>query len=180
MVGSGVPKVPYLEGGKTVKPAIRPAREDDVPDLTRIINQAILGTTAIFESQSRSEADQLAWFRRHTPPYSVLVAEAEGRVIGWASLSEWQPRDGYRLTAESSLFVDAECRGRGIGRQLKEALVEEARRQGLHVLIAQVAADNAAAMQLNQAVGYRFVGTLTEVGHTHGRYRDVHILQLTL
>ena len=59
----------------------------------------------------------------------MLVAD-EGKVLGYGSFGEFRPFDGYRMTVEHSLYVLDEAQGRGIGRMLLAALIEEARRMG--------------------------------------------------
>ena len=101
-------------------------------------------------------------------------------MVGWASLSRWSERPAYDDTAETSFYVKAEYRGRGIGRALKGAIVAEARRLGFHTLIARVAAESEASLHLNESLGFTHVGTLKEVGKKFGRRLDVHILQMIL
>jgi L-amino acid N-acyltransferase len=76
--------------------------------------------------------------------------------------------------------VRSEFRGRSIGRQLKAATIEEARRLGFHSLIARVAEGSEESLHLNRSMGFVHVGTLKEVGRKFGRVIDVHILQLLL
>ena len=63
----------------------------------------------------------------HGSTHPILVAELEGEVVGWASLSKWSDRCAYSEAAETFFYVKEEHRGKGIGRQLKEATIEEAR-----------------------------------------------------
>jgi phosphinothricin acetyltransferase len=109
-----------------------------------------------------------------------LVAEVAGAVAGWSSLSRWSDRRAYDDTAETSFYVGAAYRGRGIGRRLKEATIDEARRLGFHTLIARVAEGSDASLHLNESVGFVHVGTLRQVGRKFGRLLDVHILQILL
>ena len=127
-----------------MKPAIliRRAEVADLDTITEIYNDAILTTTATFDTQPKSRADQLKWFQSHDERHPILVAVMGGKVVGWASLSKWSDRRAYDDTAESSFYVKSEYRGRGIGRMLKEAIIEEARRLHFHTLIACVAEGN--------------------------------------
>ncbi|HET6423217.1 MAG TPA: GNAT family N-acetyltransferase, partial [Planctomycetaceae bacterium] len=79
-----------------------------------------------------------------------------------------------------SFYVHSRCRGRGVGRQLKRAIIDEARRLGYHTLIARVAQESVESLHLNESLGFVHVGTLREVGRKFGRLLDVHILQLML
>lgn len=160
--------------------AIRPALASDLPAITAIYNDAILNTTATFDTQPKSPEEQVEWFRHHDARFPVVVAEHGGEVVGWASLSRWSDRCAYADTAETSFYVAPAHRGRGIGRELKRAIIEEARRLKFHTLIARVAEGNDVSVHLNEAFGFAHIGTMKEVGKKFGRRLDVHMLQLML
>ncbi|MBM4004585.1 MAG: N-acetyltransferase family protein [Planctomycetes bacterium] len=159
---------------------IRRAVLADVAAITEIYNQAILTTTATFDTEPRDLEDRRRWFLDRTERYPVLVAELQGKVVGWTALSPFSDRRAYDVTAETAFYVDQAFRGQGMGRSLKRSIIEEARRIGFHSLVARVAADSAASLHLNAQFGFQMVGTLREVGHKFGRLLDVHILQRML
>ncbi len=160
--------------------AIRTATRDDVPAIADIYNEAIRTTTATFDTEPKSVEDRLQWFEAHGERHPVFVATDDGQVVGWSSISKWSDRCAYDDTAETSFYVAAEHRRKGIGRQLKEATVAAARRLGYHSLIARVAEGSDASLHLNREAGFALVGTLRQVGMKFGRRLDVHILQLML
>ena len=159
---------------------IRNATVADLDPITAIYNDAILNTTATFDTQPKTAAEQLKWFQEHDERHPILVAVLDGTVIGWASLSKWSDRCAYVDTAETSFYVEAGRRGQGIGRQLKHAIIEEARRLRFHTLIARVAEGSDASLHLNDSFGFVHVGTLKEVGHKFGKRLDVHLFQKML
>ncbi len=159
---------------------VRPATHGDLEAITEIFNEAILKTTASFYLTERTVEDRREWFESHGKRHPVLVAEADGNVAGWAALSQWEVREAYDGTAETSFYVKEESRGQGIGRQLKTAIIEEARRLGFHTLIARAAGESDASIHLNESFGFEKVGTMKEVGRKFGRLIDVHIFQLML
>jgi L-amino acid N-acyltransferase YncA len=159
---------------------IRRAQLTDLEAITEIYNEAILTTTATFDTEPKSSADQLEWFQSHDERHPILVAIQNGKVVGWASLSKWSDRHAYDDAAETSFYVKSGFRGQGIGRLLKEAIIEEARRLHFHTLIARVAEGNPESLHLNESAGYVRVGTLKEVGRKFGELLDVHILQKIL
>ena len=159
---------------------IRRAELADVPAITDIYNEAILTTTATFDTEPKTLAERTLWFQSHDERHPVLVAMVDGTVTGWASLTRWSDRRAYDDTAETSFFVHSQYRGRGIGRRLKEAIIEEARRMRYHTLIARVAEDSRESLHLNESFGFVHVGTLKEVGRKFDRLLDVHILQKML
>lgn len=162
------------------RPVIRHANFSNVAAITEIYNEAILTLTATFDTEPRTVDDRIAWFRSHDERHPVLVAVVGSEVLGWASLTRWSERPAYNDTAETSFYVAAEHRGRGIGRQLKEAIIAEARRLGFHTLIARMAEGSDASRHVNQSVGFVHVGTLKEVGQKFGRWLDVDVMQLML
>jgi phosphinothricin acetyltransferase len=159
---------------------IRRAEVADLDAITEIYNEAILTTTATFDTEPKTASERVEWFQSHGERYPILVAVLGGRVIGWASLSRWSERRAYDDTAETSFYVKAGYRGQGIGRRLKQALIEEARRLQFHTLIARVAEGGRESLHLNESLGFVHVGTLKEVGRKFGRFLDVHILQKML
>ncbi len=161
-------------------PIIRRAELADLESITAIYNEAILTTTATFDTEPKDLAERRRWFESHDRRHPVLVALLDGKVVGWSGLSKWSERAAYDDTAETTFYVQAEFRGRGIGRRLKAATIDEARRLGFHSLIARVTAESAASLHLNEQFGFVAVGTLKEVGRKFGRLLDVVILQKML
>jgi len=159
---------------------IRKAELTDLDAITAIYNDAIATTTATFDTEPKGAAEQLEWFEHHGERYPILVAVLDGKVVGWTSLSQWSDRCAYADTAETSFYVAAGHRGRGIGRQLKHAIIEEARRLRFHTLIARVAEGSIESLHLNESFGFVHIGTMKEVGRKFGRLLDVHLLQKML
>ena len=118
------------------KVTIRTAQEADVEAIAEIYNQAIVSSAATFDSEPKSVDQQRAWFRAHDAKHPILVAEIDGDDVGWSALSAWSDRPASAETAESSTCIREDSHGQGIGRQLKEAMLEEGRRVGLHTIIA--------------------------------------------
>lgn len=164
----------------TTHVAIRRARLADAPAITDIYNEAILTTTATFDTEPKSVEERTQWLQSHDDRHPVLVAVVDGNVVGWASLTPWSPRRAYDDTAETSFYVHSAHRRSGIGRQLKDALIEEARRLRYHSLIARIAEGSNESLRLNASAGFVRVGTLKEVGRKFGRLLDVHIMQKML
>jgi len=159
---------------------IRRAELANLEAITEIYNEAILTTTATFDTEPKTASERVEWFQSHDERHPILVAVLDGRVVGWASLSRWSDRRAYDDTAETSFYVKAEYRRRGIGRRLKQALIEEASRLRFHTLIARVAEGGRESLHLNESLGFVYVGTLKEVGRKFGKFLDVHILQKML
>jgi L-amino acid N-acyltransferase YncA len=157
---------------------IRPATLDDLPAITDIYNQAILTTTATFDTETKTIEEQRSWFERHGPKNPILVVEKTGVVVGWAALSAWSDRCAYSNTAEASLYIAENNRYKGIGRELSTAIIKAGRDAGLHTLIARIVAGNDASLRLAEIQGFRQIGVMKEVGFKFGRLLDVVMMQL--
>ena len=156
---------------------VRKATLEDLAAITQIYNDAILKTVATFDTDPKTAEEQMMWFADHGPEYPILVADNNGLVVGWASLSRWSDRCGYSNTAEISLYVDEKHQGKGIGRKLLEAIVREGREAGLHTVIARIAEGSEASINLHKSFGFEHIGTVKEVGRKFGKRLDVHLLQ---
>jgi L-amino acid N-acyltransferase len=168
---------------------IRKAEETDLPGILAIYNDAVLNTTATFDTEPKTVDGRLPWFREHGEGHPILVAVPDAtdagaaeawppEILGWASLSRWSDRPAYDGTVELSVYVAASVRGQGLGGKLTGAIVEEGRRLGLHTVISRVVAGNIASTSLHRRFGFSLLGVMKEVGFKFGRYLDVEIYQL--
>jgi phosphinothricin acetyltransferase len=161
--------------------AIRPATMADLPALMAIYNHAVVHTTAIWNDAVADLDNRRAWYEaRRKVGYPVLVAEVDGIVAGYGSFGDFRAFEGYRFSVEHSVYVAETMRRQGIASRLLEALVEEARRLGKHVMIAGVAADNDASIRLHLRHGFVETGRMPEVGIKFGRWLDLVFLQKAL
>ncbi len=159
---------------------IRPAAESDLPAVTAIYNDAVARTTGTFDTTARTLAEQNVWFAAHGASRPVLVAVEAGKVLGWASLSEYSGRCAYSRTAEVSVYVDEGARGKGCGGRLLDAVLEAGRAAGVKEVIARIAEGNEVSLALHRKRGFDEVGRLRKVGEKFGRLLDVHFLQKSL
>lgn len=110
-----------------------------------------------------------------------FVAEAEGRLLGYAYAGPFRPRAAYRYTAEDTVYVVPDAKGRGVGRALLAAVIKACEDKGLRRLIAAIGdSGNAASIRLHQACGFEHAGVLPAVGFKHGRWVDVVWMQRSL
>ena len=156
---------------------IRPAIEKDIEAITDIYNDAILTTTATFDTEPKTVESRLEWFRNHDAAHPVIIAEIDNRVVGWASLSKWSDRCAYDSTAEVSVYVDKDFRNQGIGKRLLELITLEGEERGLHTLISRISEGNEQSIYLHERLGFEQIGTMKEVGKKFGKYLSVHMLQ---
>jgi L-amino acid N-acyltransferase YncA len=159
---------------------IRDATAADAAAICRIYNQGIQDRVATLETEERTPEERRDWLAGRGARHPVLVAEAEGAVVGWGSLNVFNPRPAYDHVADFSLYVDRGWRGRGVGRRLLEALVARARALGYHKLVLSAFPWNEAGMQVYRRAGFREVGSYREQGLLDGKWVDTIIMEKIL
>jgi phosphinothricin acetyltransferase len=163
---------------------VRDATVDDLAAITELFN-ALIPTTTIAWRDDLADADEMAqWFATQSETGNpVLVAEREGAVVGYTTWTWFRggPRfPGYRHTRELTIHVDGRHHGHGLGRLLIEALVERARHDDIHVLVAGVDADNEASVEFHRRLGFVEVARMPEVGRKFARWLDLVLFQRTI
>jgi phosphinothricin acetyltransferase len=156
---------------------IRPATIEDVRDITAIYNDAVLHTTATFDTEEKTVENRTKWFQLHDEKHPVLCAEIDKAVVGFASLTPWSDRCAYSLTSEVSVYVAPGFRGMGIGKRLLEQLVFQAEKTGMHYLLARITEGNEASLHLHAQYGFRHIGVMTQVGYKFGKFLNVHLME---
>jgi L-amino acid N-acyltransferase len=160
---------------------IRDAALADLPELLAIYNEVLANSTAIWSDQPRTEEAQHAWLtERMQRGLPVLVCAVGERIAGYCSYGPFRAWSGYDATVESSIYFAPEQRGRGLGAGLLQALLDRAKQQGLHVVIAGIDADNAASIRLHAKLGFEPCGHLHQVGRKFGRYLDLLLYERRL
>jgi phosphinothricin acetyltransferase len=159
---------------------IRRANLADAEAIRQIYNIEVTGSTATLDLVPRTPEEQASWMVAHSGVYPVIVADEGGQVVGFASLSPYRPRPGYATAVEDSIYVAAQHRGKGVGRQLLSEAVVMARTHGFHSIVARVSATQQASVALHEACGFDLIGVEREIGRKFGRWVDVALLQRLL
>ncbi|WEK51633.1 MAG: GNAT family N-acetyltransferase [Candidatus Kaistia colombiensis] len=160
---------------------IRPATEADLPAILAIYNDAVVNTAAIWNDDLVDLDNRIAWFRARTGQgFPVLVAVEGEHVLGYASYGDFRAFQGYRFTVENSIYVAPSARGKGAGSALLSALVDAAKEQGKHVMVAGIEAGNAVSIRLHERQGFVETARMPELGFKFGRYLDLVFLQKKL
>ncbi|MCW5715069.1 MAG: N-acetyltransferase [Bauldia sp.] len=153
---------------------IREATGGDLADILEIHNDVVRNTTSIYDRHLSTLEQRRAWFDdRRRNGFPVLALETAGALAGYSSFGEWRPRWGYRYSVEHSVHVRADCRGRGYGGALIEALFPIAAERRVHAMVAHIDSAAAASLHLHRKLGFAVVGTFREVGRMHGRWLDI-------
>ncbi len=159
---------------------IRLAVERDADAIRTIYNRQVLESTATTDLAPRSLDEQRRWLSERSGAHAVMVAELDGEIVGFASLSPYRDRPAYRSTVEDSVYVVDAHQGKGVGRALLAELLVVAQRHGFHSVVARVVGDHAVSRQLHTSLGFELVGVEREVGRKFGRWLDVAVLQKLL
>lgn len=157
--------------------AIRPATGQDAAAIAEIYNQGILGRQATFETRLRTPDDIIETLLAGEGRFPFLVAEMDGHVAGWASVSTYRPRDCYAGIGEFSIYIHEDWRKSGVGRVLLPALIDAAEAAGFWKLLSRVFPENTGSLRLAAACGYRVVGTYEKHAQLDGVWRDVVIIE---
>ena len=163
-------------------PLIRPSRDDDVAAIAAIYGHHVMHGVASFEEVPPA-VEEIARRRGEIVarglPY--LVAEREGRVVGYCYAGLFRPRVAYRFTLEDSIYVDAAEVGRGIGRALLEPLLARSAELGYRQMVAVIGGrETVPSIRLHEAEGFTHVGVLPTVGFKFGRWIDIVLMQRAL
>ena len=159
---------------------IRIARPDDLPAINAIYNHYVLGSTCTYQAEPSTDQERRQWYDVHDELHPITVAEVDGQVVGWGSLSRFHPRAAYDQTVEDSVYVHHQWQRKGIGRAILEDLIGRARELGHHAAIAIISADQIASVEIHRALGFQEAGHLKEVGFKFGRWLDTVYMQLML
>jgi phosphinothricin acetyltransferase len=159
---------------------VREAGWADVPAILDIHNQGIEDRVATLDTEPHTLEQRRAWFERHGPRHPVIVAEADGAVVGWSSLNEFNPRPAYRFVADLSVYIRREWRGRGVGSRLLGAIIERGAALGYHKIVLSAFPFNPAGMRLYERFGFRTVGIYKEMGLVGGKWTDTIVMEKIL
>lgn len=163
-----------------MKYAFRPLTMDDMPGVTHIYNHYVVHTTTTFHTAPRTEAEMSAMLLFPEGPFASYALTEEGKLVGYCALVPFSSREAYAVTAELSLYLKSEARGRGYGQAMLDYLEKEAPAKGFVSLMARICADNAASIGLFEKNGYKRAGYYEKVGQKFGKLLDVIAYQKVL
>jgi len=157
----------------TASTLLRPMASADWPAVRRIYEEGIASGHATFETAA---PEWNGWDAAHMKACRLVAVDGE-LVVGWAALTPVSGRCVYAGVAEVSVYVAAAARGKGVGRQLLEALVAESERHEIWTLQAGIFPENTASLTAHERAGFRIVGRREKLGNMKGVWRDVLLLE---
>ena len=164
-----------------MKIAIRPYQTEDTQAILDIINYNILHSTALYDYNIRTYEQQKAILDdKLAKKFPVIVAEANGQVVGFGMYSEFRFREAYKFTVEHSVYVANDYHGKGIGNLLLAELITLAKVQKLHTMIAVIDAENQGSVLFHEKFVFKTVGIIKESGYKFNRWLHSVFMQLIL
>jgi L-amino acid N-acyltransferase YncA len=160
---------------------IRDVREDDAEAIAAIYGHHVLHGTASYDLEPPTAEFHREKIRRiGAAGWPFIVAEVDGRLAGYAYVTQFRDRAAYRFTAEDSVYVDPAMMGRGLGKSLLRALLERSAACGFRTIIAVIGGAEPASIALHALFGFEEVGRLRSVGWKKERWLDSVYMQREL
>lgn len=155
----------------------RLARFDDLPAIVAIYNSTIASRQVTADTEPITVESRHAWFADHAPERRPLwVIETAGQVTGWLSFSNFYGRPAYSATAELSIYLREQARGKGLGRYFLEQAISHAPQIGIHTLLGFIFGHNEPSLKLFEAFAFERWATMPRVANLDGIERDLIIL----
>ena len=161
---------------------VRPATLDDIAEVQAIYAHHVMHGLGTFETEPPDLREMRARHSQVTGTgFPYLVAEVDGRVLGYAYANHFRARAAYRHTVEDSIYVAPTATGRGVGKALLNDLVERCAALGLRQMLALIGdSGNAGSIGVHRSCGFALTGVMQAVGRKADRWVDVVVMQRAL
>ncbi|MES2747528.1 MAG: N-acetyltransferase family protein [Bacteroidota bacterium] len=160
---------------------IRPYHVSDTAPILEIINDAILTSTALYDYEPRTLANQIAIFEdKLSKGFPVIVATIDEEMVGFGYYSEFRFREAYKFTVEHSVYASQGHIGKGVGKRIMQHLLELAKAQKLHTMIGVIDSENKSSIAFHEKFGFETVGFIKESGFKFDRWLHSVIMQKML
>lgn len=159
---------------------IRTAKKEDIEALLQIYNYEVLNSTSTFDLNEKTLEQWTRWFYAHNKDnHPLIVAEIEGEVAGYASLSSYREKEAYKSTVELSVYVSKDFRQRGVATALMQEIIRMAKEdKSIRTIVSVITSENSVSEKLHDKMGFTFCGTIHQVGEKFGRYLDISNFEL--
>lgn len=164
-----------------MKTQIRQATEKDLEAILEIVNYNILNTTSIYDYESRTFAQQKAIFdEKLKANFPLIVIEIDSKIAGFGTYGTFRFKEGYKFTVEHSVYISVNYQGKGFGKLLLAELIELAKKQKLHTMIAVIDAENQSSVEFHKQFGFETVGVIKESAFKFDKWLDTVFMQLLI
>ena len=120
------------------------------------------------------------WFK-NSDLYPIIVYETENDVIaGWASLSQWSPKEGYKFTTEISVYVHSAYQNQGIGKKLIKEIIKLAKEKNFKTIVARIDESNEISIKLHSKLGFETIGIMKKFGYKFDKFYDIRMMQILI
>ena len=140
-----------------------------------IYNYEVINGVSTLDLNPRTLAERQIWFDQHNVEnHPLYIAEMDGCVAGYSSLSSYREKEAYKSTVELSIYISPDYRKRGIATALMEFILEEAKADArTHSVVSVITAGNEASCKLHEKFGFTYCGTVPQVGMKFGKFQDI-------
>lgn len=159
---------------------IRPVKPTDATAIAEIYNHYIHTSISTFELAPIDAVEMEKRINAYSPKYPWLVYEENDKVLAYAYSSPWKARKAYKHTVESSVYLNHQAFGRGIGTTLYTQLMDELRAIDIHAVIGGISLPNPASIALHEKLGFEKIGQFTQVGRKFDQWIDVGYWELIM
>ncbi|MDQ3132795.1 MAG: N-acetyltransferase family protein [Acidobacteriota bacterium] len=157
---------------------IRPVNLDDAAQIAEIYNYYIQNTHHTFETEPLGVDEMRNRIGAVIEDYPYLVAEENGRILGYIYAAQFKLRQAYAHSVEVSIYVRNEERQTGIGKSLYIKFLDELVETNIHAIVAGIALPNDASVKFHERLGFEKVARFREIGYKLGRWIDVGYWEL--
>lgn len=154
---------------------IRPAEEQDLDHVVRILNHYIRSSHVTFDTDPFDRDSRSSWFAQFGAAgrHRLVIAEDGPVIVGYAASTPLRPKAAYLPSVETSIYLDPDHTGRGIGIRLYRTLLDALAREDVHRAYAGIALPNPGSVALHEALGFHHVGTFDEAGRKFDRFWSI-------
>ena len=152
---------------------LRAATRQDQDAIHGIADHYIKNSNYNLLTQPRSRGEMAQWFLAHDAQHPIWVAEEQGRIVGWASLSPFRNTQGYASSVEYSIYLHPGYLGKGVGTLLTARMLTLAKELGYTCVVSLITASNQPSIRLHQRMGFELVGRMRQVASKFGQSVDV-------
>ena len=156
------------------------ATKEDVKGILTIYNDAILNTTATFDTKIKTLEEMESWFNNHSELYPVIVSKENDVVTGYCSLTQFKEKDAYKHTVELSVYIHPEHRRKGLARKLMEEIIVIAKELGHHTVISCITSGNEVSEKLHEKLSFKKVGQINKAGQKFNQWLDIVYYQIMI
>ena len=160
---------------------IRRAERNDVPAMREIFNEVLRNSNSIYREEEVSLEERYSWFdEKISHGFPIFGAYDGEKLIAYAGYGSWRAAQGYRKTVELTIYVDSAYRGSGVGSKLMQTVIDQAKNDGIHVMIGAIDSKNIDSINFHKKFGFVETARMPEVALKHGQWLDLIFMQKQL